>query len=301
MTYRHKFIFLIKTYHDDLKRIEILTKSISEHNKENIPVFISVPNEDYQLFNKLISNSNDTNINLIKDEELCNELITEQINNFSIGYINQQLVKMTFWKSKIAEFYLCLDSDIYFTKDFFISDFMYDQNTPFSVLVQDKDLSLDPSYKGYYHDRTQKIQSIFESIGVKGKNIRTCHGNTVISSEVLKEFSSLYLKSKPFHTILINESFEFSWYNAWLQKNNLINYKACESFFKVFHTKDQYFNCLKYNSEADISREYLGICLNSNWADKLKVYKYGFLPKNRRFYFKVELFLIKLISILRKI
>lgn len=301
MEFKYNFAFFIKTYIDDINRFHNLISSIIKYNRDNIPVFISVPSKDYSNFNVLIGHFKSSTINLFKDEDICNELIEKPINDFAIGYINQQISKLTFWQTKLAEYYLCLDSDLFFIKDFFINDFMFNSQTPYVVLQEDKDLSLDASYKGYYSERKAKIKSIFNKIGINNNHIKTSHGNTILSSKVLKSLKKDYLNNQPYYNLLIDESFEFSWYNAWLQKTELTNYISCEQFFKVFHTKDQYFNCLRLNSEENIKKEYLGICLNSNWADKLNIFKYGYLPKNRMFMFKIEKKLHKLISILRKI
>jgi hypothetical protein len=65
---------------------------------------------------------------------------------------------------------------------------------------------------------------------------------------------------------------EFTWYNAWLQKTQLIPIVPVEPFFKTFHTFDEYlFWRLKLVSLDDFARGYLGIVINSNWSRGMQV------------------------------
>ena len=38
----------------------------------------------------------------------------------SAGYINQEIVKLCFWETGLADNYLCLDSDAEFVRDFHV-------------------------------------------------------------------------------------------------------------------------------------------------------------------------------------
>lgn len=298
MPYQHNFIFLLKTYAGDLNRSKQLLDSYGKFNSDSIPLFLSVPQSDISLFTPLAETAG---VTLLTDEELCPCLIHEAINDFQPGYINQQMVKLTFSLTEKARFYLCLDADFEFIREFSQKDFLYDDNTPYSVLTQDKDLSLDKSYRAYYFQRKTKITSIFSKVGLETKHPLTCHNGTVFSSELLASFFTDYTTTEKLPALLNDDPFEFSWYNAWLQKSEKISYKPCEPFFKMFHTKEQYYHSLKECSLEDIKKEYVGLCINSNWGDRFRVSHYGDIPKNKKLAFAIEKKLTNLFLRLRKL
>ena len=74
----------------------------------NIPIYISVPEKDLDLFNS----KNLEKTHLIKDETIC------EVDTSKPGWIQQQIVKANFWNTGICKNYLCIDSDSYFIKPF---------------------------------------------------------------------------------------------------------------------------------------------------------------------------------------
>ena len=87
------------------------------------------------------------NVTLHSDESITKELVNDySIRGIRPGYINQEIIKLSFWKKRLCKNYFCMDSDGVFIRNFYISDFMYDKNTPFTVLVEDNELKVDPEY-----------------------------------------------------------------------------------------------------------------------------------------------------------
>ena len=135
---KYNFIFFCKTYSGDLERFEILFKSYCKFNVDNIPLYISVPENEIDLFKKFESN----NVFLISDESYAHNYFTnESYFDLPIGYINQEICKLSFWETNLSQNYLCIDSDVQFIRNFYISDFMHDDNIPYTILVMDKDLA----------------------------------------------------------------------------------------------------------------------------------------------------------------
>ena len=119
-----KVVLYCKSFHRDVDRVVNLQESIDKHNIDNIPFYVSVPQQDVELFkSKGIRN-------IVEDESIY------QSN--SSGWIQQQIVKSNFWKLGLCENYVCIDSDGYFIKDFYITDFMYDDQTPYTVIHEQK-------------------------------------------------------------------------------------------------------------------------------------------------------------------
>ncbi len=263
----YNFILFCKSYVGDFELMKVLVDSYLRFNKDSIPFYISIPRSDFSLFQKYFC---DKKVFLLADEEITNGLVREIINGFDPGYINQQIVKLTFWKKGLAKNYFCIDSDSYFIRDFFYNDFMFNKDVPYAVLSEDKELCVDPIYyKTYWASRLDSLNKIKQRIGLTEKRLLTCHNNTTLSSKVLESFEKEFMLANnlSYLDILKISPFEFSWYNFWLQKSKIIPIIPIEPLFKMFHLREHYVNYYKNNiTEADIARAYIGICLNSNWA-----------------------------------
>jgi hypothetical protein len=132
----------------------------------------------------------------------------------------------------------------------------------------DKDLSVERHYHASWDSRKILIKAIFDAVELSDPRQLTCHGMQVLSSKVLESLKHDFMKSRgyAYKDLLIISPFEFTWYNAWLQKSRIIDIVAVEPFFKTFHMRLEYafarLRCLELN---DWARAYVGIVLNSNW------------------------------------
>ena len=269
----HKFIMFCKTYRGDTERFQNMIQSFNRFNKQNIKLFVSVPENDLVLFREF----KNENIELIADESYAKNYFTnEEYFGLSVGYVNQEICKLSFWEAGLAKNYLCIDSDLEFIRDFYVSDFMADSDTPYTILVQDKDLSIEKHYRAFWAWRQGLIKKIYDEIGLDDKRLRTCHGNTVLNSKVLKSLKEDFMAKKGYsYKDLIKISpYEFTWYNVWFQKCGLIKEMAVEPFFKTFHMRlDYIFYLLKLISLEDIKKAYIGIIMNGNWEKPQMEYK----------------------------
>ena len=260
-----KLILFCKSYRNDLPRVVNLLNSIQKHNRDGIPTYISVPTSDFDLFASVIDTSN---VHLITDESITDQLTSEAICGLPPGYINQEIVKLEFWKTSLCKNYFCIDSDSYFIRDFGYHDFMYDDVTPYSVLIEDKELCIDPDYRSYWTPRHKRLMDITKVMDYKSNILLTCHNSTTFNSKVLESFNREFLSPKGFALVDILKiaPYEFSWYNFWLQKEKPIMVIPVEPLFKMFHYKKQYNEAREKGiTERDIARAYIGIVMNSNW------------------------------------
>ena len=158
----NKIVLYCKSYAGDYERVKVLVESIHKFNKDNIPTFISVPSKDVVLFLDLSG----MGVNIIEDEDIYDVE--------GPGWITQQIVKSNFWKLELCENYVCIDSDGYFIKDFYITDFMYDDKTPYTLIHEQKELfswsvtktielGFDPK-QSFISDR-DKIMALFNRSG----------------------------------------------------------------------------------------------------------------------------------------
>ena len=179
----HKIAILVVTYIEDIEYVERLLISYKEHNADNIPLYIVVPESDLETFEKFT----DEGIELLALESITNDLVHDRsVFGFRPGYVNQQIIKLAFWEKRLCENYFCMDSDGEFIRDFFVSDFMYDNDTPFTILVEDNELAVEPEYyRDYWKDREKLIRRIQEEVGLKDRRMLTCHGFAILSCKVL--------------------------------------------------------------------------------------------------------------------
>jgi len=238
-------------------------------------MFIVVPESDLELF----SIFKNVGVEVLAEESVTDCLVNDDsVFGIRPGYINQEIIKLAFWELDLCENYFCIDSDAEFIRDFYFSDFMFDENTPFSVLVEDNELAVDPEYYNeHWAGRSKLLDIIKDELGVEDRRSLTCHGMTIFSRKVLKSFKEKYLLPRGYTYVdaLKKSPYEFSWYNFWLQKDKTINIEFREPLFKVFHTKSQHLEYLRKKiTLKDISRGYLGIVINSNYSRDFGVISY---------------------------
>lgn len=210
----HNFVMLCKTYSKDIERFRIMTESFNKYNEDNIKMYVSVPETELNLF-KTFSSSN---IEIITDESYTNKYFTKtNYHNLPVGYLNQEICKLSFWETNLAENYLCVDSDVTFIRKFYYTDFMADNRTPYTVLIMDKDLSIEKHYQNSWESRQNFIKKIYDKIGINDRRLRTCHGMQIMNYIVLKSMKSEFMlkNNYSYFNLLEISPFEFTWYNAW--------------------------------------------------------------------------------------
>lgn len=269
----HKIAILLPSYMGDIQYVERLIPSYKKHNVNKIPLYLFVPQKDKVVFEKFI----DDDITLLNEEEFT-MVHDNSIFGIRPGYINQEIIKLSFWEKGLCENYFCVDSDGVFIRDFHVSDFMYDENTPYTILVEDNELVVEPEYyKQYWSERKKLIRLIQEKVGLNDKRMLTCHGFAILSCKVFESFNTKFMKPNNlnYKDLLNIAPYEFSWYNMWLQKDKTIKIEFREPIFKYFHTKNHHLEYLRKGiTLQDISRGYMGVVINSNYSREYGVVSY---------------------------
>lgn len=260
-------ILFVKTYKNDLIPFKKLIESISKYNKDSIPVLVSVNSEDYLFFKDSFPN-----LHIIPDSDIvaCDE---------KDGWRYQQVIKSQVHKLNITNNYVCLDSDSYFIRDFYISDFMYNGSTPYTLFHEQKELFnwtdinlkyLKGNPKEYFYNISRNVMAKFNRSGV-------CYdfgpSPVIWSTKVWKSFEDEYLKSenKTFPDIINEIPSEFTWYGEWLLFSKKIDIYPREPLFKVFHYEKQYKDFIKNGYKMELLKEnYIGVVMQSNWNKKKK-------------------------------
>jgi len=261
-----------------MERFEKLYESILCHNKDEIPLYLSVPSAELTLFSHF---HDEKKCILISDESYAGPhliLSSPDVHGNRTGYLNQEICKLNFYRTGVCRNYLALDADSMFIRDFYISDFMFSDSIPYTVFHQDKDLMMDPAYSRVFgKDRDKMIRKIWGFIGLPDTRYRTCHGFQNMNCEVLASLHNDFMNPRAltYGQLLQIAPLEFSWYNAWFQKCRKVEEYSVEPFFKCFHTRAQYFFAkLQFLSVQDIKTQYVGIVLQSNWNSNSSMIKY---------------------------
>ena len=262
---------LCKSYSGDFEYAQRMVKSFHKFNSDSIQLFLVVPETDLELFAPLSGDS----VTLLSEQLLVGHLVDHEVHGIRPGYINQEIVKLSFWELGLAQNYFCVDSDAEFIRPFGVSDFMFDSVAPYSVLIQDLELAVEPEYYNqYWVSREAELRSIAEIVGVDSRVVLTCHGHTVFSRNVLESFVKDFLAPRDwtYADALEFSPYEFTWYNMWLQKSGVIEIHPREPWIKVFHNQSQHMEyLLRGIGLSDIARGYLGVVVNSNYSRGLGV------------------------------
>lgn len=244
----------------DLERFKVLCASIKKYNVDKIPFYVSIPSEDYSKFKKSIK---DDSIIYIKDEAIVPKL--GQSN-----WYTQQEVKASFWKTGIANNYVMLDSDMYFTSNFFMSGFLYN-NIPYTVMHENKVMNTWMVLNGK-QDAVNQYKKEFNYIKNKLclSTLKTYYfgGTPVVwSSKVWESLEDKYLKPNnlEFWQLIDSCPNELAWYGAWLFKDGTIPIIPVDEYFKIYHYSEQYEQDINSEITKNILKAYKGICMQSNW------------------------------------
>ena len=264
------FAILLKSYSGDLEYARRLIASFTAHNPDGLMMFCVVPEADVKQFEELASE----HVRVMSEQPLAHHFVDAPLFGLRTGYINQEIVKLSFHELGLADAYFCVDSDAVFIRDLHESDFIAPDGIPYTVLVEDKDLMVEPRYwREYWQPREQHLRRIAELVGLDDPVIRTCHGHQVFSRRVLASFRDEFLAPRgwDYRDALAKAPYEFSWYNLYLQAHPVIPIHQREPLVKVFHHEGQHLEViLRGVTEADLARAYLAVVVNANFQRELQ-------------------------------
>jgi hypothetical protein len=223
-------LILNKTYAGDLERSLNLYESIKKHNKDNLEFVLCVPEEDGLLF---MINFPKVKIYteelVIKNAKLDLEKYSKMQCNVAedklVGWSQQQLIKLYFFKTCKCD-YITVDSDAYFIKDFYESDFkgktvmvpdcIYYDNVGF---LKRKETTLLKAFKGIRHF------IVNSKVSDTTKPEYFINGYGIWSCKVLKEMEK-FMKSKGwnFQDMLEFAPYEMQWYGQFVESRKPIKF-----------------------------------------------------------------------------
>ena len=251
-------------------RAKRLAESIERFNTDNIPLVFSVPQKDLSIFKDAFE---DIPCQFITDEEIL-AASCEKYGDVPSGFgshLLMILMKLEFWRMNLCRYYVWVDSDSYFIRPFGLSDFFYDEDTPYIVQHKLKEIrefaeKYDKRIITNFEKESRITQQFF---GRSGECYDFGSPPVIWSCRVLERFNEDFLKSKNQtifdivkqirqDSLLYGEYFLYSKVEKAVQR---------EQLFKVFHYAEQFFESqAKGESEYSLAKEYAGIIIQSNWA-----------------------------------
>lgn len=254
------FVLYCKSWSGDLERCINLSKSIQRHNIDKIPFYLSVPQNEVSLFKEKLPYFDE----IIADESYC------EINK---GWNGQQFVKALFYKTNISRFYLSIDSDSYFFKDFYLSDFMYSDIIPYMVIHSNETFySFWDRYKDKFHwdarlGHENEYKSIMNHFGRSGKIYDYSPSPFIWDTDVWQwldnEWGIINLFKKHCN--------ELKWYGEGALAKG-VAMMPTGPLFACMHYPEQYevYKTTLGYTEEHFHPQYLGMVMQSNWGSPLK-------------------------------
>jgi hypothetical protein len=269
---KYNLALYCKTYKNDIHRLAKLIGSLEDHNKDNIPVFISCPRSDMGFLEKELL---DFEATLIADEDIFKPTVE------LAGWENQMLVKLNAFNRIPAENMLILDSDVFFIDDFYESDFIAYDDVPYTIIHENIQVAEYETFlKNGDYKKTgyaKAVKAYRDLFGGKSNRIYDYGPNPHLwNRKVLEHFKENYLQKygmtmeqfclamKQQYDIHFRETLT---YGEYLLATKVIDIVPCGPLFKCYHWKEMYDFELKNGMvEMDkIKQNYLGVVLQSNW------------------------------------
>lgn len=277
----YPFILFCKSFRDDVLRVQKLIESICQFNTELIPFYLSVPEQDIDLFHQYIDFQDIKRryvgvIELITDEAIVASNSKGQLKDYfaTRGYIQQQVIKAEAWRLLKCDAYLCLDSDSFFTQPFSLKNFLHESGFPFTILHDGKEL-LDlseklgyPKVKEFFLKDSRKVKQEFHR---EGPDYDFGPAPLIWSAKVWQSLEQHFDE----HHETIWQAFnrtplEIKWYGEALLKYKAIPLYPIQPIFQCYHYEWQEKYVLKHPPKISSLSPYIGKVVQSSWEESLR-------------------------------
>ena len=276
-------VLYCKSYRRDFFRLKRLLASISRYNLDQIPFYISTPEDQYKDLISILGEVKD--FYWVSDESIiaANPRVPAGIEKTKSGGLSQQAIKSEFWRLGLAKNYVCLDSDCIFIKDFKKSDFLCSDGYPYTVIYQNKEfyqLSINRGQSKVESNLRQegdRVKALFSRVG---PNYYCPCPPFIWSASVWESLDREYLKPKNlnFWDISCDDHPETLLYLEALLKYHAIPLYPIEQLFRIYYYDWQYYLFRRMGeTEEKLTANYLGVIYQSNWDSGMD---FGFTSKS---------------------
>lgn len=278
-----------KSYRNDLNRTAELVESVRRFNKDSLPFYISVPQNDLGLFRNHIGTGD---IEWLHDEDIieANRNISHDAYSSLPGQLSQQIVKAEFWRLNPLPSYLCIDSDSVFIKEFRRSDFMVSGSVPYTIMHEGKsfyEFCLANGLDGKIEEFEIMKSKFRDTFGRRGPSYNFGPFPVTWHCDVWKDLEKNFLIPGRMTILdaLTHLPSEAFWYGEALLKYRSIDIVPREPFFKAYLFLEEYEHDRKSGvTHSVLSKLYCGVVYQSNWHPK----RLKFI-KNHAYHFKKTL------------
>lgn len=277
----HPVVLFCKSYEGDLRRVKRLVDSIAKHNRDAIPLYISVPSKDRGLFERSVSLppsalARGDHLVWLSDEDI---IAAQPQPEKALGHyrdwdgrLSQQVVKSEFWRLGLCDNYVCMDSDSVFIRDFGNDTFLDpDTGHAYTVIYQSKEMLQLAENR-----RITKVLEHFLKDSAQGKALLGRRGPdydfsptpVIWSAHVWRDLYDQYLLPRGMDLWDAIENFpsELRWYGEALLHFKSIPLLPIEPLFRVYHYDWQYLRMKKLGETPEtVKALYWGLVLQSNW------------------------------------
>ena len=270
----HDLVLYCKSYRNDFLRLKRLLASISQFNVDGLPFYISTPKADKALLMETIGQEG---YHWIADEEIVRANSKADFAAYQAmpGGLSQQIIKSEFWRLGLTENYLCLDSDSFFIRNFYRSDFMAEDGTLYTVLHQNKELFQIATDRGHLRverdlrAEAERVKALFARVG---PNFYCAPAPFIWSAKVWQSLDQEYLQPNGISLWeLISPAHpETLIYGETLLRYRAIPLIAIEPLFRTYHYDWHYYLMKRLGETEDKLRQnYLGIIYQSAWESEV--------------------------------
>ena len=264
------FVLYCKSYSRDFLRLKRLLESVKQHNIDQIPFYISTPASEKVLLERVLGG--DGYIWVADEDIIAANPRSDLLRYRSMpGGLSQQIIKSEFWRLGLVENYLCLDSDSKFICDFEKSNFLSNENIPYTVLHQNKELFQMAANRGHQKvernlkSEAARVQDLFGRIG---PNFYCAPAPFNWSAKVWESLDEKYLQPKGISIwdLISLDHPESLIYGEALMKYHAIPLIAIEPLFRTYHYDWQYFLMKRLGeTEQKLAKNYFGVIYQSAW------------------------------------
>lgn len=254
----------------DVLRARRLAQSVAAHNREKIPFYISVPRRDVDLFRASLDAEP---VHLITQEEViaANPALDAARVLAMPGGFQQQIVKSEFWRLGHAPNYLSLDSECVFIRDFGRRDFIVQDDVPYSIVHEGRDLLQSTTRFGPRRVRDEFLAdrlAIMREMGREGVVYDYGYSPYLWSARVWQDLDRNFAAPQglTFADLVERHPSEFTWYGEALMKYRSIPLWPREQLFRHYHYEHQYWlDQMLGMGTSILARDHMGIVYQSNW------------------------------------
>ena len=272
-------ILFCKSYHQDAKRFRRLAESVRRYNREAIPLYVAYPQADEEHFTETVREFGLTALH--EEAILALTKAASKAKDFAplTPNVLQQVTKSEVWRLGICRNFVMIDSDSYFIRDFYRRDFLFDADTPYTIMNEgrhQRDWAARAGREKFLRQYTELRERGRKLFGREGLNFDFAPTPCIHSCKVWEALYETYAKPRgiSFYEQIVQYPCETQWYGEFLLTHPVIRLIPREPLFKAWGFREQWEEGARLGeTEEVLAINYLGIVEQSNWNYDLDCYR----------------------------